>query len=927
MNSKLRFFTLVAILISATLVSTGVAIAVIYQTAVEEERNSLLDLVKTQARTFETIARSLVERGAPAGAGHDHEQGVPAEPDDHGTGIDAAESDLPPEIRAIVDTHEAHGSFSPGKGIALARITGNEVHFFMSHVGHDHVTPAPIALDAPAARPVLLALDGKRGAEIGETVTGAPALIAYDSIKGTGVALVGTIELAALRAPFLRAGALAGTIAIAIVIIGAILYNRVFGQILANLQSTIRSRTSELTHELAERKQREAALSASEQRFRTIVDNVGDAIVLIDTEGRIESFNAAAETIFGFAEADMLGENVSILLPAGMRAEQDELLRDSELRAPGIVDRTRELTGLRKDGTVFPIELHVAPMELDGARKIVGIVRDITVRRAAEETIRQSEEKFRRAFEDAQTGVILVDPDGVILQANKAFCEMLGYSEKELIGLKPGSDLTYPDDVERSVKTRRDALESGTASAIREEKRYVRKNGAAIWASVSYSFIRNDDGSHAYSVGHIENISDRKQAEMALAASEERFRGFFEDATIPMSIAELSGKFIKVNRALCEFLGFSDDELIRMSVGDILVPEDASDSNRERSQARSGQFQVRSVERRYRHKSGRILYGIANRAILCDADGKPMNIITQVQDLSARRQAEQEKEKLEAELRQFQKMEAVGQLAAGIAHEINTPIQYIGDNISFVEQSFDDLAAVFKAYRDFVADARKADVLAGAATSLDETAERLHAAYLMEEIPASMRQSLEGVGQVARIVRAMKEFSHPGQREKTAADINRALENTITVCRNEWKHVAMVATDLDPNLPEVECMVGELNQVFLNLIINASHAIVEANRSGDGRIDVSTRRDGAWIEIRVADNGAGIPDDARPKIFEPFFTTKEVGRGTGQGLAVTYDVIVNKHGGKIDVESRVGEGTCFVIRIPIDSGTAGSVAA
>jgi signal transduction histidine kinase len=197
----------------------------------------------------------------------------------------------------------------------------------------------------------------------------------------------------------------------------------------------------------------------------------------------------------------------------------------------------------------------------------------------------------------------------------------------------------------------------------------------------------------------------------------------------------------------------------------------------------------------------------------------------------------------------------------------------------------------------------------------------------MEEIPASMRQSLEGVGQVARIVRAMKEFSHPGQREKTAADINRALENTITVCRNEWKHVAMVATDLDPNLPEVECMVGELNQVFLNLIINASHAIVEANRSGDGRIDVSTRRDGAWIEIRVADNGAGIPDDARPKIFEPFFTTKEVGRGTGQGLAVTYDVIVNKHGGKIDVESRVGEGTCFVIRIPIDSGTAGSVAA
>ena len=191
--------------------------------------------------------------------------------------------------------------------------------------------------------------------------------------------------------------------------------------------------------------------------------------------------------------------------------------------------------------------------------------------------------------------------------------------------------------------------------------------------------------------------------------------------------------------------------------------------------------------------------------------------------------------------------------------------------------------------------------------------------YLTREIPKAIAQSLEGVGRVANIVRSMKEFSHPGTDELQPVDVNKALECTLTVCRNEWKYVADVVTDLDPRLPLVPCMPGACNQVFLNLIINSAHAIADkqaGNCTEKGTITVSTRSDGDWVEIRVADTGTGIPEKHRTKVFDPFFTTKKVGRGTGQGLAIAHSVIVDKHGGTLTFDTEVGHGTTFVVRLP-----------
>jgi signal transduction histidine kinase len=199
--------------------------------------------------------------------------------------------------------------------------------------------------------------------------------------------------------------------------------------------------------------------------------------------------------------------------------------------------------------------------------------------------------------------------------------------------------------------------------------------------------------------------------------------------------------------------------------------------------------------------------------------------------------------------------------------------------------------------------------------------------YLRSEIPKSIGQSMEGIGRIATIVKAIREFSHPGSAEKAPVDLNGAVESTILVSRNEWKYAAELKTELDPGLPSVRCVPGELNQVVLNLIVNAVHAIADKaphNSGGKGLITVSTRGDGDWVEVRVTDTGTGIPEAARANVFNPFFTTKAVGKGTGQGLAIAHTVIVQKHGGSIRFETELGVGTTFIIRLPIseDGGAA-----
>jgi signal transduction histidine kinase/FixJ family two-component response regulator len=285
-----------------------------------------------------------------------------------------------------------------------------------------------------------------------------------------------------------------------------------------------------------------------------------------------------------------------------------------------------------------------------------------------------------------------------------------------------------------------------------------------------------------------------------------------------------------------------------------------------------------------------------------------------------RKDAEEKRSLMELQLRHAQKLESIGQLAAGIAHEINTPTQYIGDNIRFLQTSFADLQRLQRGYDDLLRAVKENAASPELVARIEDAAKRADLTFLLEEIPRAIEQSLDGVNRVARIVRAMKEFSHPGTGQKIPIDLNSAVETTLTVAGNEWKYVATVELDFDEELPLVPCLPGEFNQVILNIVVNAAQAIAEVvqdGAKGKGVISVKTRSVGEWAEIRIRDTGAGIPEKIRHKVFDPFFTTKAVGKGTGQGLAIAHAVIVDRHGGTISFESETGVGTVFIIRLPM----------
>ncbi len=310
------------------------------------------------------------------------------------------------------------------------------------------------------------------------------------------------------------------------------------------------------------------------------------------------------------------------------------------------------------------------------------------------------------------------------------------------------------------------------------------------------------------------------------------------------------------------------------------------------------------------------------QAARCDHDpAHPDHLI--LLDVTAVKEDEEERRRLELELRLSQKLEAVGQLAAGIAHEINTPVQFVGDTIRFLDDAFSDLSGLTEAYvevRDVVAAlGTETDVLARLAAA-EETADL---DYLRERVPAALTRARDGIERVATIVRAIRDFAHPPTTVKGPVDINQALGSTLIVAANEYKYVADVECDLG-ELPPIVANAGDLNQVFLNLVVNAAHAIED--RLGDdgerGAIRIATTVEGDRVVVSISDTGVGITPEVAGRVFDPFFTTKEVGRGTGQGLAISHTIVHERHGGSLTFSSRVGEGTTFYVRLPIDDGVA-----
>jgi PAS domain S-box-containing protein len=386
------------------------------------------------------------------------------------------------------------------------------------------------------------------------------------------------------------------------------------------------------------------------------------------------------------------------------------------------------------------------------------------------------------------------------------------------------------------------------------------------------------------------------------------------------------------NRAVADQHGFTREELIGQPVR-ILTQWVASNSNYASDVAtamRAGQ--TFHYEDEVARRDGSTFWlGIAIRPIFDDT-GRLTHSVAVGADITAKRieihkkqelqdkllEEMKERERMVIELQLAQKLESVGRLAAGIAHEINTPIQYVGDSVHFLRSACDDFNHLLDSWREAIDSLPDTPVRDALRLEIAESMKRCDMDFLSTQMPKAFERIFDGVERVTNIVKAMKEFAHPDAKEQSPSDLNRALQTTLLVASNEYKYLATVHTDL-ADLPLIVCNIGELNQVFLNLIVNAAHAIHDAGKDlNSGEIRISTALAGDVAVVRISDNGCGVPAENLSKLFDPFFTTKEVGRGTGQGLAISHSILVDKHGGDISVQSSVGVGTEFTLRLPVD---------
>ncbi|MEW5921889.1 MAG: PAS domain S-box protein [Bacillota bacterium] len=600
------------------------------------------------------------------------------------------------------------------------------------------------------------------------------------------------------------------------------------------------------------------------------------------------------------------------------------------------------------------------------------LLTEIAERKKAEEALKQSEQQMADIINFLPDPTFAVNLKGEVISWNHAIETMTGIKAEEILGkgnyeyalpffgcrrpviidfvLKPGEEKLYLDHYFFLQRLEDNSLigelflpllgEAGTfvsakatplydingkiigaIEAIRDVTKYKKAEQELQEAQITLEKRVQERTAELVKVNKAlqDEIADRQRAETALAEEKELLSVTLHSIGDGVITTDAQGNISSINRVAEEITGWRQDEAGGKPLSHIfklIVDEKASKTSENPLE------KILKCDKDKETTDHSILMVRDNTRKIISANAAPIRdkklntiigyIIT-FRDIT-------EQKKIEARLALSQKLESIGQLAAGIAHEINTPMQYIGDNTRFLHDALIDILASQENFRQLLEAVEHNKVSPAFLRELKEKEKALDIDYLISEVPRAIEQTLEGIEKVSKIVLSMKNFAHPGRKEKTPADLNKAIEGTVTISRNEWKYVADLETDFDPELPPVHCILDEINQVILNIVVNAAQAIREVVEKGTltrGVISVKTRKVGDLVQIVISDNGIGIPPTIIDRIFDPFFTTKDVGKGTGQGLTIAHDIVVNKHRGSIHVESEEGKGTVFTISLPI----------
>lgn len=557
---------------------------------------------------------------------------------------------------------------------------------------------------------------------------------------------------------------------------------------------------------------------------------------------------------------------------------------------------------------------HAAPVVDDTGNTIAAVVvfPDITEIKKTEDTLREREQRLKDIIAKAPVPMIVIEKDQRISVINDAMVKTLGFALNDIPTMNDWWRLTYPDG-----KKRKEIIDSwkNTVNEARDHgldiapiyRELSRKDGKQ--RTVEFRLISLGESivvSMQDLTDHLRLIEDLTTKDARLSEAQRIANLGSWEWTIPTGELWWSDEVYRIfglppekskvtYDTFIEFIHTDDRDHVEEAIR-LAIEKNESYETEHRIILPDGS--TKTV-----HERGHIAY---------DEDGKPQSMLGSVQDIT-------ELKAIENQLIKTSKLESIGQLASGIAHEINTPVQFLQHNLKFFQDGFNDLVELLGEYEKLKKATESEQLLQDIHIRIQDCSQVLDYDYLMDEIPKSLGQSMEGLDRISRIVQSVKQFAHSGLSEKRLVDINEIVNTVITVSTNEWKYHSEVHLDLDKMLPKLLCAPDMMNQALLNLIVNAAHTNTERVKMGDidkAGIYISTRYEDRQIVIVIRDEGMGIPVINRERIFDPFFTTKDIGQGTGQGLAMVQRTIVGEHEGAIAVESEIRNGTTFTIHLP-----------